>query len=145
MQRAAASTPPSTPQSQSQIPETPPSKRQKTSNNALSTATPPSDLHFIRSALDEEAQKRQKVLERLAEEAGETQWVLSTVNRGAEAGKMGLRVATAGYSDIDQDAWTPAGVGRRSFGKFNKKLEVSSVTIYISLTVLRKLAMMLEG
>ena len=145
MQRAAASTPPSTPQSQSQIPETPPSKRQKTSNNAPSTATPPSDLQLIRSALDDEEQKRQKALERLAEEAGETRWVLSTVNGGAEAGKTGLRVAKAGYSDIDQDAWTPAGVGRRSFGKFNKELEVSSVTIYISLTVLRKLAMMLEG
>lgn len=95
--------------------------------------------------MDEEEQKRQKALERLAEEAGETKWVLSTVNGGAEAGKTGLRVAKAGYSDIDQDAWTPAGLGRRSFGKFNKELEVSSVTIDISLTASRMIAMMLEG
>ena len=145
MQRAAASTPPSTPQSQSQTPDTPPSKRQKTSNDVPTTATPPSDLQLIRSALDEEEEKRQRALERLAEEAGETKWVLSTLNEEAEVGKLGLRVATAGYSDIDQEPWTPAIAGRRSFGKFNREFEVGFLTDLIVSTILEGLAMMLHG
>jgi hypothetical protein len=105
---------------------------------------PPSELQVIQSVLDEDEQKRQKALERLSEEAGETKWVLSTMNKVAEVATVGLRVAKAGYSDIDQDAWKPASVGRRSFGKFNKELEVYSLAIHISLIDFMNLAVMLE-
>lgn len=124
MQRAAASTPLSAPQSQLRTPDIPLSKRQKVSAAPSSTATPPSELQLIHAALTEEEEKREKTIERLAEEAGETRWVLSTVNGEEGNGVGGLRIAKAGYSDIDQEASRPAMVGRRSFGKFNKGLEV---------------------
>ena len=129
MQRAAASVPPSTPQLQSQPAGTPPSKRQKLSNGTRSVNTTPSDLELIQSALDEDAAKREEAIERLAREAGETKWVLSTVNGDTESGVRGLRVAMAGYSDIDQDALRSAMQGRKSFGKFNRELEVGAITM----------------
>ena len=129
MQRAAASIPPSTPQSQSQPASTPPSKRQKLLSGNPSVSTTPSESELIQSALDEDAAKREEAIERLAEEAGETKWVFSTVSGGREGGVKGLRVATAGYSDIDQDALRPAMQGRKSFGKFNRELEVGPVTM----------------
>ncbi len=129
MQRAAASMPSSTPQSQSQPARPPPSKRQKLSSGTPSVTTTPSDLGLIQSALDEDAAKREEAIERLAEEAGETKWVLSTVNGDTEGGVKGLRVAMAGYSDIDQDALRPAMQGRKSFGKFNRELEVGAITM----------------
>lgn len=129
MQRAAAANPPSTPQSQPRSPDTPRSKRQKVSAAPSSIATPPSDLQPIQVALTGEEEKREKAIERLAGEAGETKWVLSTVNgEGNRVG--GLRIAMTGYSDIDQEAWRPAIVGRRSFGKFNRELEVNFVIIF---------------
>ena len=129
MQRAAASTPP-TPQSMPRTPDSPPSKRQKLSVAPTSIATPPSDLQLIQADLTEEEEKRQKAIERLAEEAGETKWVLSTVN-GEEGNDIGgLRVAKAGYSDIEQEAWKPAVVGRRSFGNLNRDLEASFVVAF---------------
>ena len=73
--------------------------------------------------------KREKAVERLAEEAGETKWVLSTVNEeGNSVGRLG--VINAGYLDIDQEAWRPAMVGRRSFGKFNRELEVNFIIVF---------------
>lgn len=127
MQRAAASTPPTTHCAQFQGAETPPSKRQKTLHVPISTTAPSSDQETIQAALGEEEEKREKAIERSAAEAGETKWVLSTVNVGAGDVKHGLRIAVAGYSDIDQDAWRPTVVGRRSFGKFNRELEVGPV------------------
>ena len=130
MQRAAASTP-SVPQPQARTSDPPPSKRQKVFPAPSSMATSPSDLQLIQSALAEEAEKRGKHIERLVEGAGETEWVLSTVNGGDGHDVGGLRIAKAGYSDIDQEAWRPAMIGRRSFGKFNRELEVSFVTVFI--------------
>lgn len=127
MQRAAASTPPTAHRLQSRGAETPPSKRQKSSHTPTSAARPNADQHLIQAALGEEEEKRVNAIERLAAEAGETKWVLSTVNIGAGEDKQELRIEVAGYSDIDQDAWRPAMVGRRSFGKFNRELEVGSV------------------
>ena len=128
MQRAAASNPPSTPQLHSQPASTPPSKRQKLSNGTPSYTTP-SESELIQSALAEDTAKREEAIERLAEEAGETKWVLSTVNGDPEVGVKGLRVTMAGYSDIDQDALRPALPGRKSFGKFNRELEVGSSAV----------------
>ena len=129
MQRAAASAPPSTPQLHPHTPEPPPSKRQKISAASSSTGTSPSDLQLIQAALPEEEQKKERAIERLAEEAGETKWVLSTVN-GEGNSAEGLRVTKAEYSDLDQEAWRPTIVGRRSFGKFNRELEASSVIVF---------------
>ncbi|CAD6593600.1 MAG: hypothetical protein ASARMPREDX12_007345 [Alectoria sarmentosa] len=77
----------------------------------------------MQATLTKEEEKREKIVERLAEEAGETKWVLSTVNAEEGNDVGGLRVANAGYSDINQEAWRPAMVGRRSFGNFNRELE----------------------
>lgn len=123
MQRAAASSTP-VPQSQARSLDAPPSKRQKISAAPTSTATSHSDLQLIQITLAEEERKRGKAIERLAEEAGETNWTLSTVNGEGGHGVGVLRVAKAGYADIDQEAWRPAMLGRRSFGKFNRDLEV---------------------
>ena len=124
MQRAAASTPLSTPQSQPHTPDAPPPKRQKISAAPAPTAAPHSDLQLIQAALTEEEERREKAVEKLAEEAGETKWVLSTADGEEGSVVGGLRVAKAGYADIDQEAWSPAMVGRRSFGNLNMGLEV---------------------
>ena len=129
MQRAAASAAPSTSPSDSQHKDTPPPKRQKLSNEAPSATATPSDLELIHSALDEEQLEREKVIERLAEEAGETKWVLSTVDENTGEVWRSLRVAITGYSDIDQDKSDSATQGRQSFGKFNRELEVGSVEV----------------
>lgn len=127
MQRAAASTPPTTYRLQSRGADTPPSKRQKTFHTPTSAATPSPDQQLIETALGKEGEKRENAIETLAAEAGETKWVLSTVNFDLGEDKEELRTEVAGYSDIDQDAWRPPMVGRRSFGKFNRELEVGSV------------------
>ncbi len=127
MQRAAASTPPTTHQLHPQGAESRPSKRQRTLRTPTTAATPNSKQQLIQAALGQEEEKKEKALERLAAEAGETKWVLSTVNVGAGKGKQGLQTEVAGYSEIDQEAWRPALVGRRSFGKFNLELEVGSI------------------
>ena len=124
MQRAAASTL-SVSQSHSGSSDAPPAKRQKVSGVPSSTATSLSDPSLIQVALAQEEEKRGKAIGRLAEEAGDTDWTLSTLNGDEGHGVEGIRVAKAGYSDIDQEAWRPAMAGRRSFGKFNRELEVS--------------------
>ena len=127
MQRAAASTTPPIDQSRSRTPDSPPFKRQKLSVAPTSTATPPSDLQLVQAALVEEEEKRQRAIERLVEDAGETKWVLSTVNGEERNDSGGLRVAKARNSDIDQEAWRPAVVGRRRFGEVKRDLEASFV------------------
>lgn len=136
MQRAAASAPPSTPPSNAQPPDThtPPSKRRKTDADTPGSGNAAqSDIQRIQIALDEEQAKREKAIERLAEEAGETKWVFSTVGRGSQGGGEGagaregtggLKVLRAGYSEIDSEAWRSVGEGRRSFGRFNREMEV---------------------
>ena len=132
MQRAAASTS-SMSQPHSGGSDAPPPKRQKVSSVPFSTATSLSDLPLIQVALAEEEEKKKgKAIGRPAEEAGETDWILSTVNGDGGQGVEGIRVANAGYSDIDQEAWRPSMIGRRSFGKFNRELEVNFVIIFIS-------------
>ena len=139
MQRAAASTP-SVPQSQARTSDSSPSKRQKVSAAPSWPATLSSDPQLKQVAFAEGEEERETPTEKLAEEAGETNWVLSTVNVNAANDTGRIRVARAGYCDIDQEAWRPALVGRRSFGEFNRELEVSLVTVFNSLplmTILR--------
>ena len=128
MQRAAASTP-SVPQSQARPSDHSPSKRQKVSAAPSWPATSSSDPQLKQVAFTEGEEEREKATEKLAE-AGETNWVLSTVNADAANDTGRLRVARAGYSDIDQEAWRPAIVGRRSFGEFNRELEVGLVLVF---------------
>lgn len=132
MQRAAASSPISSPQALDQ----PSAKRQKYSN-APSPATPSADLQAIQAALAAEEAKRSEAIERQAAEAGETKWVLSFRNEGEAVNGHAagnLRVVMNGYAELDrateiekydEEPWRPLVVGRRSFGKFNRALEVS--------------------
>ena len=132
MQRAAASSPSaSAPQD-----STPPSsKRQKVSHSSPSTpATPFSDQAAIQAALEAEGAQREAAIARLAAERGETKWVLSFVETqqgGGESQRM--NVVRAGYGDIDggdkvgregNGALKHMVQGRRSFGNFNRELEV---------------------
>lgn len=127
MQRASASTPttPTTPDG------TRPSKRLKTE------AVDPDVRAFQEAAAAEEA-KKNAFIERAAAEAGETKWVLSVSDDKSKIAGPGLRIVEAGYGAIDSGAPIPesdddeeeeqsAGMaGRRSFGKFNKAVEVSA-------------------
>jgi hypothetical protein len=145
MQRGAASpsSAPGTPHSPSTPNNEPSAKRHKSAHN-----TPQSESEFdvraladqraVMAALEDEEAKRQAVLERQAAEAGDTRWVLrfgqeawQTKERGH--GGEGLRVVEAGFASIDtpqkstevyEDEERPAMVGRRSFGRFNRAIEV---------------------
>lgn len=156
MQRAAAANPepPSTPSNERA------SKRQRLSTGdavaSRSPATPASaNATPANQPQTEEEKKRQSLLDRKAEQMGETKWVLSVQEQAHEAQHSPFRIVTAGYGAIDHgvpaanatptDYDTPAAdddnnaddddapaafalkpslQGRRSFGKFNKSLEV---------------------
>ena len=135
MQRAAASSAIPSPQT----PDHPSAKRRKLSN-ASSPATSSADLQAIQAALAADEAKRSEAIDRQAAEAaeaGETKWVLSVRDEGRAVNSHAagnLRVVTKGYVDIDcargmemhsEEPWRPLMVGRRSFGKFNRALEVS--------------------
>lgn len=145
MQRAAASSP--SPSNTTSVPDTPPSsKRQKLSNGShnstpSSTPTPRTDAQAIEEALAAEEQKRNEALEREAARRGETKWYLSIQEPQSPAIKLpALRIVSAGFGALDSasavqpDAASddddvarkgrPQMSGRRSFGKFNRKLEV---------------------
>jgi hypothetical protein len=142
MQRAAASTPVPT----SPTPNEPSPKRQK--KNSDSPVTPKvnvdalADQRAIQAALDAEEAKRQVALDKQAAEAGDTRWVLSYEDqeKSALAANGGLRTIQAGYANLDVPTpqqvkpmddddfgGRPVMVGRRSFAKFNKALEVRAL------------------
>lgn len=91
----------------------------------------------MEAATAEEEGKRERVLERLAAEAGETKWILSTASQRNDDGPGGgegggaVRIATAGYGDIDEegDGMVVNSMGRRSFGRFNDGIKVRTVEI----------------
>lgn len=97
------------------------------------------DQRAIQAALDAEEAKRQAALDKQATDAGDTRWVLSYEDqeKSALVANGGLRIIQAGYANLDiltpqpvklmdddDFADRPAMVGRRSFAKFNKALEV---------------------
>ena len=119
----------------------PPNKRRKTDTRTpdygraemLATATAAaaipvlSDLQRMEMATAEEEAKRERALERLAADAGETKWVLSTAEKRLEdEGMVILSVATAGYGDIDEEQCGASDTlsGRRRFGKFSNEVVV---------------------
>ncbi|KAL8922428.1 MAG: hypothetical protein Q9208_005150 [Pyrenodesmia sp. 3 TL-2023] len=132
MQRAAASSPPSTPQ---ELDGPRSAKRRKTSADQSSVTTPitipVNDAHAFQVAADAEDAKRAAAIEKVAADAGETKWVLSTADTdGSQANGIGqrkLRFLATGYSDIDADpAQTTerrAEMGRRSFGRFSENIK----------------------
>jgi hypothetical protein len=84
-----------------------------------------------------EEAKRQLALEKQAAEAGDTRWVLSfeDQNHSTVSPGLTLRVVQTGFATLDTSPSqtrhmdddiedVPVMVGRRSFGRFNKILEV---------------------
>ena len=140
MQRAAASSPVSSAPS---TPDQPSAKRRR-----LSAEPSPADINelmdqkAIASALAEEERIREAAIERQAAQAGDTRWVLSfedTKNQSATP-KNALRVVQTGFAGIDnakpivaasfESEPTAASIGgRRSFGKFNRTIEVCPMTL----------------
>ncbi len=135
MQRAAASSPPSTPHDGPRS-----AKRRKTSADEASVtspiATPVTDAQAFQAAADAEDAKRSAAIERVAAEAGETKWVLSSADtdesQADRTGQGKLRFLATGYSEIDLDAAQTSErrveFGRRSFGHSNEMIEVRSRT-----------------
>jgi hypothetical protein len=139
MQRAAASTSTATPST----PEEPSPKRRKKESD--SPSRPESnidklaDQRAVQAAIAAEEAKRQVALDKQGVEAGDTRWVLSFEDQKGSiaASTLAIRVVQAGYAHLDvpqptvnrsveEDPWEEksAMVGRRSFGRFNKILEV---------------------
>ncbi len=88
----------------------------------------------VQIAMATEEAKRQAALDKAAEEAGDTRWVLNFEDKTAKK-EGGLRIEQMSFAGIDraprvvrtaerEEVDEPVVVGRRSFGKFNRKLEV---------------------
>lgn len=136
MQRGTGS-----PSSSPSTPKEPPSKKQRLSNGSYAStpaSTPKSEAQAIEEALAAEVQRRAEALEREAADRGETKWYLSFTEQPKPVQESPLRIVSAGFSTLDsaQSALdkssdedsethiTPAAKGRRSFGRFNRSLEV---------------------
>ena len=135
MQRAVAS--PSSPST----PAEPPSKKQRLSSGSYNSTSPSvskTDVQAVQEALAAEEEKRTKALEREAAGRGESKWYLSFKEPQTPEIKSPLQFVTAGYSMLDAasslkersseedstEAVRPTVPGRRSFGKFNRVVEV---------------------
>lgn len=136
MQRAANSSPA---HSAPAVPEQPSPKRQKRSRElspSRNKVNSLADRTAVAAALANEEAKRQAALERQATEAGDTRWVLSFEDQPHSiSSPLTLRVVEAGFAHLDASPSQhrsvdeeledkPVVVGRRSFGRFNKVLEV---------------------
>jgi hypothetical protein len=130
MQRAANSpTIPTTP-------DEPSPKRRKTDSPSTGTrfnVDALADRSAIQAALASEEAKRQIAIEKQAFEAGDTRWVLSFEDQKAASASLALRVTSTSFAHLDapevkyihdSEEGNPALVGRRSFGKFNRVIEV---------------------
>jgi len=136
MQRASAS-----PSSSPNTPAEPPAKKQRLSSGSYTSSplsTPTSDAQAVQEALAAEEQKRAEALEREAADRGESKWYLSFKEPQTPVAESPLHVVSAGYSTLDAaasardrsseeegtDLVRPSFAGRKSFGKFNKVIEV---------------------
>jgi hypothetical protein len=97
MQRAAAKSSPSTPST----PNGPPAKKARLSNGASAVGT--SDHEIIQSGLDAEEAKRQAALDKAAEHAGETKWVLSFKDPLEGKRQDAMNVRQAGFAELDAE------------------------------------------
>jgi hypothetical protein len=138
MQRAAA-----TPTSPSPAtPDEPPKKRRKKDGDSSPPAFDVNALAnkmAVQKALTEEEVTRQAALERQGAEAGDTRWVLNFEDERLplHSNTATLQIVQTGFANLDslspsqirsldeEDSHDkPLVVGRRSFGKFNRVLEV---------------------
>ncbi|KAF2021276.1 hypothetical protein BU24DRAFT_446329 [Aaosphaeria arxii CBS 175.79] len=101
MQRSAAKSAKSEPST----PDGPHSKKVRLSNGRSAPSTPgtPSDHEVLKAVLDEEEKKRQEAVDRAAEKAGETKWVLSFKDPNEASRKPAMNVVQAGFAVIDAD------------------------------------------
>ena len=97
MQRAAAKSSPSS----SSTPNGPPAKKARLSNGASVPGT--SDQEIIQSGLDAEEARHQAALDRAAQHAGDTKWVLSFQDPLEGKRQDAMKVRHAGYAEIDAE------------------------------------------
>lgn len=114
MQRAAASTAQTQAVPESDLAST--NKRQKT------------DIWVVKAAVDQEQAKIEEAFERHAV-VPETKWVLSATGARPQVGNWHaghLRVHETGYAELENEVgpYRPSEMGRKSFGRFNRELEV---------------------
>ena len=93
MQRAAAKSSPSTPNG-------PPTKKARLSNGS---AVGTSDREIIQSGLDAEEAKRQAALDKAAQHAGETKWVLSFKDPLEGKRQDAMNIRQAGFAELDAE------------------------------------------
>jgi len=103
------------------------------------STTPRSDAQGADGTVTAESQQRAEALEREAADRGESKWYLSFKEPETAIDNSPLRIVSAGYSTLDAGPSVrersldddddviptrPQVAGRRSFGKFNKAVEV---------------------
>lgn len=87
-----------------------------------------------------EEAKRQVALDKLANEAGDTRWVLNFEDQNTVSTKNAIQIEEWGFATLDHQAArgkhfkgrkhednpepAPEVIGRKSFGKFNRVVEV---------------------
>ena len=96
MQRAAAKSSPASPAT----PNGRPTKKARLLNGA---GVGTSDQEIIQSAVDAEEEKRQAALDKAAEHAGETKWVLSFQDPLKGKRQDAMEVRQAGFAEIDAE------------------------------------------
>jgi hypothetical protein len=85
-------------------PNGPPSKKARLSNGHSAPGTPGTPDHeILQSALAAEEKKRQEALDKAAQHAGETKWVLSYTDPLAGKRQESLQVTQAGFAELDED------------------------------------------
>ena len=132
MKRAEASKP-----SSPRTPAEPAAKKQRLSNGSVKSNPALTPRSVAERAADEEETKREEGFAREAAARGDSKWYLSFQQPQSPAVSSPLRVVSAGYGALDQSETTrdrssedeeererPQMAGRRSFGKFNKAVEV---------------------
>jgi hypothetical protein len=114
-------------------PNGPPSKKARLSNGQAAPGTPGTPDHeILQSALAAEEKKRQEALDKAAQHAGETKWVLSFTDPLAGKRPEALQVQQTGFADIDavdesDDDEEEVRPIRKKFGGGLKKKEVRSI------------------
>ena len=133
MQRADAASP-TTPDSV----DLPSAKRQKLGDVSLPN-TASNETQTVQIITAAEEAKRVEALESQTGDGGETKWVLRFNDEVTGTDHGTWRVLNASYAELDtgmsaqgpgEEPWRPKLVGRRSFGKFNRAIEVCR--LYVS-------------
>lgn len=146
MQRAAASSPVSSPST----PDLPSIKRRKTGDASPGAFEVDAlvDQRAVEVALANEEALRQAALDRAGAEAGDTRWILNfkqDEGTATEHSKPSYQIIQTGFAAIDNtkpdyvvrsinnEDQRPVIIGRRSFGKFNRAVEVDILINFICL------------